>query len=119
MASKFVVPASTMIAGLLVWIVALILHRAGAGAAEQSPWLVVGLCLVAGSLIAYSAVRCRRVNGPRVGNIVRTVLLIVMTGISYWRLGVLAAVVLAAAAIATGVLALKAPCSVEPPQGSA
>lgn len=108
MGNKFFVPAVTMLAGVLVWVAFLVLYEAVGGMNEQSLWLGAGLCLAAGGLVVFSAVRCRQVSGPRIGNIVRTVLLIVMTAITYWRIGIVAAGVLAAAAIVTGVLALAA-----------
>jgi hypothetical protein len=107
MVKKFFVPAVTMLAGVLVWVVFLVSHRAGGEVAERSLWFGCGLCLVAGGLVAFSAVRCRQVRGPRAGNIVRTILLVVMTAITYWKAGMVAAGGLALAAIATGALTLR------------
>ena len=108
MTNKFFVPAATMVAGMLIWVAFLVLHETGIGVTGRSPWPEAGLCLVAGGLVVFSGVRCRQVGGPRMGNIVRTVLLIVAAAVTGWRVGTLAAGVLVAAAIATGVVALMA-----------
>jgi hypothetical protein len=106
MEKKFIVPAVTMLAGILVWLAFLVSHEAGDERNEKSLLLGAGQCLVAGGLIVFSAVRCRRVGGPLIGNIVRTGLLIVMSAITYWRVDVVTACVLAVAAILTGVMVL-------------
>ena len=106
MKNKYFIPASTMLAGLFLWIAFLVLHEVGGGSNDSSSWYGAGLSLVAGGLIFYSAVRCRQVGGPRIGTYVRTGLLIVMTIITCWRIGVVVSGVLAVAAIATGALLL-------------
>ena len=106
MRNKFFIPAATMLGGLFVWIAFLVFHEVNGGINESSLWPGAGLCLVAGGLVFFSAVRCRKVGGPRIGNIVRTVLLIVMAAITYWRVGTVDAAVLAATAIMAGVLVL-------------
>jgi hypothetical protein len=99
MKNKFFIPASTMLASLLVWVAFLILHG-------QSLWLGLGLCLASGGLMVFSAFSCRHVRGPRIGNFIRTGLLVIMTAITCWRAGIVETVVLALAAIVTGVLSL-------------
>ncbi len=106
MNNKYFIPATTMFGGLFVWVAFLIFHETNGAINVSSLWLGAGLCLVAGGLVFFSAVRCRQVGGPRIGNIVRTVLLIVMTTITYWRVGTVVAGVLAVAAITTGSLLL-------------
>jgi hypothetical protein len=98
--NKFFLPASTMLASLLVWIVFLIFHKG------QSQWLGPGLSLAAGGLMVFSAYICRHVRGPRIGNFIRTGLLVIMTAITGWRGGIADTVVLALAAIVVGVVAL-------------
>lgn len=102
MKNKFFIPASTMLASLLVWVVFLIPHK-------QSLWLGLGLCLGAGGLMVFSAFSCRHVRGPRIGNFIRTGLLAIMAAITGWRAGIAETVVLVIAAIVTGVLALMKP----------
>ena len=106
MTSKFFVPVATMIAGILVWVAFLVLCETGDVMNEWSKWLGAGFCLATGGLVVFSGIRCRQVGGPRVGSIVRTILLIIMAAITYWRIDVVFAGVLAAAAIVTGILAI-------------
>jgi hypothetical protein len=101
MKNKFFLPASTMLISILVWIVFLILHPD-----KLSLWLGLALCLAAGGLMVFSALSCRHVRGPRIGNFIRTGLLVIMTAITGWRGGFTETVVLALAAIVTSVLAL-------------
>jgi hypothetical protein len=105
--NKFFVPAATMLTGLFAWIVFLVLHEAVGGIFEQSAWLGIGLCLVVGGLILYSAISCRNADGPRIGSFVRIGFLVVMAAVTYWRIGISAAVMLVAAAIAILILALS------------
>jgi hypothetical protein len=113
MEKKFFVPAVSMLAGVFVWIVFLVFHETVGEVNGWSTWLEMGLCLAAGGLIVFSGFRCRQVGGPRIGNIVRTIFLIVMTAITYWRVGNVVAAMPAAAAIVTGVLVLMATHSPE------
>jgi len=106
MTSKFFIPVASMFAGILVWVAFLVLCETGDVMNEWSKWLGAGFCLAAGGLVAFSGFRCRQVGGPRIGNIVRTVMLIVMAAITYWRIDVVLAGVLAAAAIFTIIFAL-------------
>jgi hypothetical protein len=100
MKNKFFLPASSMLASLLVWIIFLIFHKG------QSQWFGTGLCLAAGGLMVFSAFSCRHVRGPRIGNFIRTGLLVIMTAVTGWRGGIVETVVLAMAAVAVGVVAL-------------
>jgi hypothetical protein len=101
--NKFFLPASSMLASLLVWIVFLIFHK------SQSQWFGAGLCLTAALLMIFSAYICRHVRGPRIGNFIRTGLLVIMTAITGWRGGIAGTVVLALAAVVVGVVALMGP----------
>jgi hypothetical protein len=101
--NKFFLPASSMLASLLVWIVFLIFHKG------QSQWFGTCFCLAAAGLMVFSAYICRHVRGPRIGNFIRTGLLVTMTAITGWRGGIADTVVLALAAIVVGVVALVGP----------
>jgi hypothetical protein len=109
MTNKFFIPAATFLAGLFIWIGFLVFYELGNGMNGGSLWRAAGMCLVAGGFIVFSGARCRQVGGPRLGNILRTIVLIVMAAITYWRIDPVASVVLVAAAIVTGVLARMAP----------
>jgi energy-converting hydrogenase Eha subunit C len=104
--NKFFVPAATMLTGLFAWIVFLVLHEVVGGIFEQSVWLGAGLCLVVGGLILYSAISCRKADGPRVGSFVRIGFLVVMAAVTYWRIGIFAAAMLAVVATVILLLAL-------------
>ena len=104
--NKFFLPASTMLASLITWIIFLILHEKCIIPDGQSLWLGLGLCMASGGLMVFSAFSCRHVRGPRIGNFIRTGLLAIMAAITCWRAGIIETTVLALAAIITGVLAL-------------
>jgi hypothetical protein len=106
MKNKFFIPVAAMLAGIVVWVIFLILHETGIVLNPHSLWQSAISCLIAGGLIVFSGIRCRQVNGPRVGNVVRTILLIILAAITWWRVGIVVAGVLAAGAIVTGVLAM-------------
>lgn len=106
MKNKFFIPASTMLASLLIWAVFLILHEKGVKLYGQSLWLDAGLCLVVAGLMVLSAFSCRHVRGPRIGNFIRTGLLVILAAITCWRAGIAETILLAIAAIVVGVMAL-------------
>ena len=105
MKSKYFVPASTMIAGLLVWIVFLILCEKGDVMSTWPRWLGAVFCLVSGALIVYSGIRCKQIDGPGAGGIVRTAVLLVMAAVTWWRIDLAFAIILAAAAVVMGFIA--------------
>jgi hypothetical protein len=54
MDSKYRLPIASMLAGLALWIVALIWLAWAGGGAASSPWAAAGLCFAAGGLIVFS-----------------------------------------------------------------
>jgi hypothetical protein len=106
MDKKFYLPIATMLAGILVWVVFLILHETGLDMHEHTLRMAAGLCLAAAGLIVFSGIRCRQVDGPRVGNVVRTGLLIIFAAITWWRAGIVIAGLPALGAVVTGILAI-------------
>ena len=105
MKNKFFIPATTMLSGIFVWGAYLFLralHLLGSGSGDLSQRLGATASIAAGVLIYFSAIRCRAVGGPLVGNIIRTVLLFAMSAVSAWKIGTVAAGILAAAATFTG-----------------
>ena len=113
MERRFVVPAVSFIVGVLVWVALLVLHVTGSRVQDPAPWLGVASCLVVGGLIFFSAVRCHQAGGPRVGGIVRAAALFLMALFTFWKIGIVAACVLLAAAIVTGARALMESCRPE------
>ena len=55
MDSRFFVPIATMLAGVVVFIAFAIWHALAGKADASSPWLIAGVCLVAGGLVVFSA----------------------------------------------------------------
>jgi len=106
MEKRFVVPAVSMVSGVLIWVVFFVVNLVGSLVQRLAPWLEVASCLVVGGIILFSAVRCYKVGGPRVGSIVRAVILLLMALLTIWKVGNIAASVLLGAAIVTGALAL-------------
>ncbi len=97
MEKKFIVPAVSFLSGVAIWIVFFVLHLTGN--LLQALWLNPGLNLLAGGLILFSGIRCKKAGGPRVGSIVRACVLLVLALLTYWKVGVIEAVILLAAAM--------------------
>lgn len=106
MEKKFVVPAISFVAGVLIWVAFFILNEVGSLVQRLAPWLEVALCLVVGGVILFSALRCHQVGGPRVGSVVRAAVLLLMAMLTFWKVGNMAAGILLVAAIVTGARAL-------------
>jgi hypothetical protein len=54
MDSKFFVPISTMLGGLALFVAFAVWYAFAGKGATLSPWLVAGVCIVAGGLIVFS-----------------------------------------------------------------
>jgi hypothetical protein len=102
--NKFLVPGLTFVAGVLIWIVFFTMHATGL--VFLSTWMRVTLATVTGGLLAFSALRCRLAGGPRLGNVVRAIVLLALAGSALIELGALIAGVLVFAALVPGVLAV-------------
>ncbi len=106
MEKKFIIPAGTFLLGLATWIVLFVVYQTNDWAEVVANWPDILLGLVPGLLIAYSGLHCRQVGGPRVGNIVRAGVLLVLTLLSWWKASLLAAIFLLLCALITGILIL-------------
>jgi hypothetical protein len=111
---KYTVPAATMGAAVAVWIALLVASGMGDWVAAYAPWSELAVGLVVGGTVVFSGVSCRRVGGPRIGQIVRTGLLLVMAAITYFWIGGVAATVLVACSLFTVAMALASPPEAEP-----
>jgi uncharacterized membrane protein len=96
MEKKYILPASTLFAGIIIWIIFLIVYPNENNA--QMREVLIGI--VTGGIIFFSAFTCRRAGGPKGGNIFRASLMFVMAVISYWLIGITAAIILLAASAA-------------------
>ncbi len=103
MEKKYIIPASTLFAGIIVWVIFLILYTKD----EMTFLSEVLLGLITGGLLVFSAFRCRRVGGPKGGNIFRASLLFLMAILTFWLVGITAAILLLAASIVILFVVLK------------
>lgn len=106
MEKRFIIPAVSFIAAVIVWVALAFLPGIMGWESAQTSWLQTLLCLITGILMFISAARCRQVAGPRGGIIFRAILLLLMAVYTFWKIGIAAAFLLLVAAIACGVLAL-------------
>jgi len=102
MEKRFIIPAVTFLGGIAIWITVLLVI----GTREFIMWQEVLTGFVTGGFIFFSGYRCRKVDGPRGGNVFRTIILLVLAILSYLFIGTVSAVILTVAAIATGILIL-------------
>ena len=109
MEKKIIVPASTMLAGIIIWIIFLLIN----GTEGSALWMELTIGIVSGGFIFFSGFRCHKVGGPRSGNIFRSVLLLVLAVLSYLLIGVTTSLVLLIAGIVTSLLIFKNPVPVE------
>lgn len=103
MEKKYIIPASTLFAGIIVWVIFLLFFTKG----EMTLIAEVASGIIIGGLFIFSAIRCRLVDGPKGGNIFRFSLLFIMAILSYWLLGTAAAILLMIASIIILSIALK------------
>lgn len=103
MEKKYIVPASTFIVGVLIWVIFLIIYSKD----EITPAHEVLLGIITGGLLIFSAYSCRRVGGPKGGNIFRASLLFVVAVLSFWLIGITSAILLLAASVLILSLVLK------------
>ena len=103
MEKRFIVPAVTFLAGLIIWISILLIIGTG----EFILWQELLIGFLTGSFICFSAYRCRKADGPRGGNVFRTIILFVLATLSYLYIGTASAVLLLVAAIAIVLLILR------------
>lgn len=103
MEKKFILPASTMLIGIIGWSIFLLIFNSDQITLLQE--LIVGISI--GGLIVFSAVTCRGAGGPRNANIFRTVLLVIMAIITYWVIGVVGGSILVFSALITGLIVLS------------
>jgi hypothetical protein len=103
MERKFIVPATTFLGGIIVW-----LYFFFFVVLDQSiVWIELTFGIVIGGLIVISAFACRRAEGPKSGNIFRRSILLIMALLIFWKIGISAAIILLAAAVFTLLIALN------------
>ena len=102
MEKRFIVPASTFLGGIIVWLILFFLFLSENLAVWQE--LLIGI--ITGGLIVVSAYRCKRAKGPKTGNLFRAGILLILTIFTFWKIGIIAAIVLVASAAFTLIIAL-------------
>ena len=95
MEKKFILPASTLITGIIVWVIFLIVYTSDN--IMQMTEVIIGI--ITGGIILFSAFTCRRAGGPRSANIFRASVLFVMAVLSFWLIGIIAAILILVASI--------------------
>jgi hypothetical protein len=103
MERKFIVPATTFLAGIIIWLYFFFFMVSN----HLVVWMELIFGIVIGGLIVISALACRRAGGPKSGNIFRSGILLVMGVLTFWKIGISAAIILLAAAVFTLLIALN------------
>ena len=109
MEKKYILPASTLFTGIIVWVIFLIVYSGDN--IMQITEVLIGL--VTGVIIFFSAFTCRRAGGPKSANIFRASLLFVMAVLSFWLIGMIAAILILAASAVIFLLFVKNPEAVK------
>jgi hypothetical protein len=102
MEKRFIVPASTFLGGIIVWLILFIVFVSENLALWQE--LLIGI--ITGGLIVISAYTCKHAKGPKAGNLFRAGILLILTIFTFWKIGTIAAIVLVAFAAFTLMIAL-------------
>jgi len=108
MEKRFIVPAVSFLAAVLIWIVFFVVYLSSSLLQGPSHWLTSGFSLLTGGLVLFSGIGCHRAGGPRVGSIVRGSVLLVLSLLTFWKVGVIEACILLAGSVTLGFLALLA-----------
>jgi hypothetical protein len=102
MEKRFIIPASTFLGGIIVWLILFFEFISENLAVWQE--LLIGI--ITGGLIVISAYRCKRAKGPKAGNLFRAGILLILAIFTFWKIGTIAAIVLAASVAFTLLIAL-------------
>jgi len=102
MEKKFILPASTFLGGIIVWL--LFFFFVGTG--KNILWIELLSGIVIGGLIIFSAFSCKRADGPKSGNLFRSGVLLVLAILTYWKIGIVSAIVLLLVCISVFLIAL-------------
>ena len=102
---KYVIPVTTMLIGLGLWIVLVILRLAGFSPVQDWSWLAPAMCIASGALILISGIVCMKARGPFAGLVVRLAVLLGLAAYAHWVVGQTVAVI-GALTPAVGILIL-------------
>jgi hypothetical protein len=97
---KYVLPVTTMLTGLGLWIALVVMLLAGFGPALHWTWLAPAMCIASGALILISGIVCAKAGGPFAGLVVRLGVLLGLAAYAQWVVGQISATIGALAAAA-------------------
>ena len=103
MEKRFIVPASTFLGGIAVWLVLFFLFKSQA----LDLWQELLFGVITGGLIVFSAFRCKLAGGPKAGNLFRAGFLLVMGILTYFYIGIVSAIIILASMVAALLIALN------------
>ncbi len=103
MEKKFIVPAAFFLGPVFIWIAAVVGY--GSWFALSAPFSM-GLFFLLGAMILFSGIRCQRAGGPRLGNIIRSSVLLVLAVVTWLKAGALAGAAILLCAVILGILAV-------------
>ncbi|MGA8263567.1 MAG: hypothetical protein WB779_03910 [Ignavibacteriaceae bacterium] len=103
MEKRFIVPASTFLGGIAVWLVLFFLFKSQ----TLDLWQELIFGVITGGLIVFSAFSCKRAGGPKAGNLFRAGFLLVMGIFTYFYIGMVSAIIILASIITILIIALN------------
>ena len=103
MEKKFILPAATFLAGIIIWLYFFFFTESD----KSVVWIELIFGIIIGGLIVISAFACRRAEGPKSGNIFRSGILLIMSLLTFWKIGISAAIILLTASVITLLIALN------------
>jgi hypothetical protein len=103
MEKKFILPATTFLAGIIIWLYFFFFIDSD----QPIVWIELTLGIIISGLIVFSAYTCRRAGGPKSGNMFRTGILLVLASLTFWKIGNSAAIILLAASLITLLIVLN------------
>ena len=103
MEKRFIVPASTFLGGIAVWLVLFFIFKSQA----LDLWQELIFGVITGGLIIFSAFSCKRAGGPKAGNLFRAGILLVLGIFTYFYIGIVSAIIILASIITVLLVALN------------
>lgn len=103
MEKRFIVPASTFLGGIAVWLVLFFLFKSQ----TLDLWQELIFGVITGGLIVFSAFSCKRAGGPKAGNLFRAGFLLLMGIFTYFYIGMVSAIIILASIITILIIALN------------
>ncbi len=103
MEKRFIVPGSTFLGGIAVWLVLFFLFKSE----TLDLWQELIFGVITGGLIVFSAFRCKLAGGPKTGNLFRAGFLLVMGIFTYFYIGIISTLIILASMIAALLVALN------------